>query len=135
MQDLRSLFGNLPSGDTVVNATVQGTAHGLGTFLAPLTLTVNTGSLDGSPSLAPNPMNPRGVLTFTTARPGHVTARIYDLRGRVVRTVVRGWLSAGHQYLTLDGRGDRGEQLSSGVYMYRIELPDRNVTGKFTIMK
>jgi hypothetical protein len=41
-----------------------------------------------SASVTPNPLNPAGVLTFETSRPGPVRVTIFDVRGRKIRVLM-----------------------------------------------
>jgi hypothetical protein len=70
----------------------------------------------------PNPFNPATTLTFELARPEVVSLRIYDLSGRVIRSILTPTrLPAGPHALRWDGSDDLGRALSSGVYLYRLE--------------
>lgn len=87
-------------------------------------------------SVSPNPLNPAGVLAFRTSRQGPVTVRMFDLSGRLVRTLVESQiLPAGSHEAPIDGHGAGGEILATGVYFYRVETADGAATGRFTIMK
>lgn len=57
-------------------------------------------------------------------RPLAAEAAIYDLRGRLVRTVHRGPLARGLTTVTWDGRGQGGERLAAGVYLLRFSAGD-----------
>jgi hypothetical protein len=94
----------------------------------------HTGSLYAS--VVPNPLNPAGVLTFTMTKAGPVTVKVFDLHGRLVRTLMEAPLvPAGRHELTIDGRGERGYVLASGVYFYRVETAAEVVTGRIAILK
>jgi hypothetical protein len=87
-------------------------------------------------SVAPNPLNPSGMLSFNTVKPGRVRVTMFDLQGRLVRTLTEmPVLPAGEHAVRIDGRGERGEVLPSGVYFYRVDSPDGAVTGHFAILK
>jgi hypothetical protein len=87
-------------------------------------------------SLAPNPLNPIGTLRFTTARPGPARVRVFDTRGRWVRTLLDDrMLPAGAHQIRIDGAGRRGETLGSGVYWFRIDAIDGAATGRFALLK
>jgi len=87
-------------------------------------------------SLSPNPFNPSAVLTFKTEKAGPVRVRLYDTTGRLVRTLLdESYASAGYHDVRVDGRGDGGEHLASGVYFYRIETADGDVVGRASILK
>ncbi|RMF60940.1 MAG: T9SS C-terminal target domain-containing protein [Calditrichaeota bacterium] len=74
----------------------------------------------------PNPFNPVTTIRYTLAEPGHVKLEIYSISGRKVRTLVDGRQAAGDHAVQWDGRDDRGRQLASGVYLYKIK------EGRFT---
>ena len=87
-------------------------------------------------SVAPNPLNPAGVLTFRTATAGRVAVKMFDLHGRLVRTLTEvPLLPAGVHELRFDGRSDGGRALASGVYFYRIETAAKSMTGRIAILK
>jgi hypothetical protein len=87
-------------------------------------------------SFSPNPLNPRSKLTFTTARAGPAKARIFDIQGRLVRTLldVTNLEPGTHEY-SFDGRTGHGTQLSSGVYFYRVESTEETIGGQLVILK
>jgi flagellar hook assembly protein FlgD len=134
--DLRTLFAGLPKGTNTVTVTLEGDVSTGGKFRTTLTIdVVGTGGALAS-SLSPNPLNPEATLTFTTSLPGRVKASVFDLHGRLVRALETGvYLGAGYHDLHVDGRGDRGERLPSGVYYYRIETGEGEATGRFVIAR
>lgn len=69
----------------------------------------------------PNPFNPRTSLRFTLGEPAAVRLRIFDLRGRVTRTIDCGLLDAGEHAQIWDGRDDDGSSVASGNYLVRLE--------------
>ena len=87
-------------------------------------------------SVAPNPLNPVGSLSFYVGTAGHVRVQVFDRGGGLVRTMLDvPAMAVGSQHVSIDGRGDRGAQMASGIYFYRINTPDGTVTGRFTILK
>ena len=74
----------------------------------------------------PNPFNPDTYIPYQLHSPAQVRLSIYDVRGALVRDLDLGYRAAG-QYLTSasaarwDGRDHRGERVSSGVYLYRLQ--------------
>ena len=134
--DLRTLFAGLAKGRHTVTATLQGDLSTGGTFQTPLTVDVvsNGGSL--ATLLSPNPLNPTANLTVSTSVPGNLAVAVFDLHGRLVRTIERGaYYGAGYHDFQVDGRNERGERLSSGIYYYRVETAEGTETGQFVIMK
>jgi hypothetical protein len=87
-------------------------------------------------AVAPNPFNPTGVLTFTTTMPGPVSIKLFDIRGGLVRTLIEARpLEAGSHEVGIDGRGEGGRPLASGVYFFRIEAPGETEAGRIAILK
>jgi flagellar hook assembly protein FlgD len=71
-----------------------------------------------------------------TSKPGFVRVKMFDLSGRLVRTLMdESHALAGFHSVKIDGRGEHGEKLASGVYFYRVETAQGRVQGRFTIMK
>jgi hypothetical protein len=70
---------------------------------------------------APNPFNPLTTIRYALPRDADVSLRIYDLRGRLVRTLLRGPEKAGEHAVVWDGRDARGAPAASGSYVYRLE--------------
>jgi hypothetical protein len=72
----------------------------------------------------PNPFNPATTVRFSLAGPGPASLRIYDVQGRVVRTLVDEPMVAGEHTVRWDGRTDSGAQAASGVYFMRLQTAD-----------
>jgi PKD repeat protein len=134
--DLRTLFAGLPKGTSAVTVTLEGDLSTGGRFRTTLTTNVvNTGG-GLAAFLSPNPLNPVATLTFTTSKAGRVSVSIFDLQGRLVRTLEPGaYLGPGYHDVQVDGRNEQGEPLSSGVYFYRVEAAEGTETGQFVIAK
>jgi PKD repeat protein len=117
--DLRTLFAGQPTGDYVVQ--IQGSLTSGGQFSGDVVLHVVGSGGALSASISPNPFNPEATVTFLTSREGRVTMALYDLRGRLVRTLLQDeLLPAGYHDVRVDGRDSRGDRLASGVYYLRI---------------
>jgi hypothetical protein len=88
----------------------------------------------------PNPFNPETWLPYQLADDAPVTLKIYNLNGRLVRTLALGVQKAG-VYLTRDkaaywdGRDDAGERVSSGVYFYTLRAGELVATRKMLVVK
>jgi len=69
----------------------------------------------------PNPFNPVTTITYGLAERAPVTLRIYDVSGRLVRTLVDEVQEPGRSYTVVwDGRNAYGRSVSSGVYFCRL---------------
>jgi flagellar hook capping protein FlgD len=87
-------------------------------------------------SLSPNPLNPTATLKFAASAAGSIRVRLYDIQGRLVRTLLdERQAEPGMRSVRIDGRDDHGASLASGVYFYRIELGEKSVSGRFAICK
>jgi len=69
---------------------------------------------------APNPFNPQTTLRFGIPEAGAVCLAIYDVNGRLVRTLVDGAVAAGMHEIVWDARDDVGRAVASGVYVYSL---------------
>jgi hypothetical protein len=83
----------------------------------------------------PNPFNPITTIEFALPRSGHVRISIYNTLGRQVRVLVNEPLPAGEYRITWNGRDFRGNQVASGIYLYRLEAGDFIVTKKMVLLK
>ena len=78
----------------------------------------------------PNPFREAAGLTFSLVRGGDVAAQIFDLQGRLVRTLARRGLSAGEHVLVWDGRDREGSSLPRGVYLTRWRAGSLSGSGR-----
>jgi hypothetical protein len=84
----------------------------------------------------PNPFNPATVIPFSLARSGRVEIRVFDVAGRLVRTLVNAPLPAGDHVTRWSGDTDHGARAASGVYFYRIVYPGGEISSrKMTILR
>jgi hypothetical protein len=76
-----------------------------------------------TPALAgsfPNPFNPVTTVRFGVPVESRVSLRIYDLQGRVVRTLVDDLVPAGWHEMRWDVRQDAGHRLAGGIFFLRM---------------
>jgi hypothetical protein len=84
----------------------------------------------------PNPFNPTTTIAYDVADPGGVvTLRIYDVSGKLIRTLVEGVQSPGQKRATWNGKNDRGQRVASGVYFYRLRAPRFDKTRKMVLVQ
>ena len=72
----------------------------------------------------PNPFNPITTIRYDLAQALRVRLVVYDLLGRVIRTLVDTEQAAGAYRVVWDSRNDAGRAVASGVYLYRLEAGD-----------
>ena len=86
-------------------------------------------------TVSPNPMAREGRFSFAIPSPGPVRLAVYDVRGRLVRTLENEIRPAGRYDVFFDGRDARGASLASGVYFLRLESSGRVATQRMTIVR
>jgi hypothetical protein len=87
-------------------------------------------------SVAPNPLKPGAYLRFTSANAGPVSVKIFDLSGRLVRTLMDAVpVPAGQHSVWIDAGGGGPGRLASGVYFYRVEEAGGFTRGRFVVLK
>jgi predicted lipoprotein with Yx(FWY)xxD motif len=83
----------------------------------------------------PNPFNPTTRITFGLSAPGHVSLRIYDAAGRLVRALVDEERPVGRYEESWDGRDSGGRAVASGIYFYRLVAGGFEETKKMALMR
>ncbi len=87
----------------------------------------------------PNPFNPTTTITFELPLEGteqqDVALHVYDIRGRVVTTLIDSPCEAGRHQIVWDGSNDQGERVPSGVYFSVLKTRDRTCTRKLMLLK
>lgn len=84
---------------------------------------------------APNPFNPQTTIVFAVDRPSGVRLGVYDLQGRLVRTLADRVYAAGEHRVVWDGRDESGSEMPSGLYLYRLEDGRRTQTRKMVLVR
>jgi len=84
----------------------------------------------------PNPFNPTTTIRFGLPAPSAVSLEIYDVAGRLVRRLKIGAVEpAGFHQVTWQGKDDRGRELGSGVYLYRLTVGEVVKTRSMTLVR
>ncbi|UCH82787.1 MAG: T9SS type A sorting domain-containing protein, partial [Candidatus Latescibacterota bacterium] len=85
---------------------------------------------------SPNPFNPSTVIRYDVpSGSGNVSLVVYDVNGRLVRTLKDAVETPGEKTVTWDGRDNAGEHVSSGVYFYRLVTPGYSETHKMVLIR
>jgi hypothetical protein len=69
----------------------------------------------------PNPFSSETTIEYSLAKAADASLRLYDVSGRLIRTLVHGLQPAGPSAVVWDGRDERGVRIGSGVYFARLE--------------
>jgi hypothetical protein len=83
----------------------------------------------------PNPFNPKTVISYDLPQTSQVQLVIYDVAGRVVRTLVDGEKPAGSHGAEWDGRDDGGRPVGSGIYFYAMRAGAWQSQKRLTLLK
>jgi hypothetical protein len=83
----------------------------------------------------PNPFNPVTNVTFTLPSRGHAKLSIYNIEGRLVKTLVDGEFDGGAKTVLWNGTDSRGNPVASGVYFYRLRAGADVMTKKMILLK
>ena len=86
---------------------------------------------------APNPFNASTVISFQIPAnmAGPTRLVIYNLTGQIVRVLTDGYLAAGAHVLAWDGRDGSGQEMASGVYIYRLEGTSFAITRRMMLLR
>ena len=134
-EDLGALFSTV-RGRTTLQVGLRGSLLDGRSISANFGVTVRGKECRPRASVFPNPLNPVGVLRFSTESPGPIVVRIFDVQGRLVAVPLStGFTAAGEHEVQLGGVGNRGLRLPSGVYAFRIDSAGGQETGRFAILK
>jgi hypothetical protein len=83
----------------------------------------------------PNPFNPTTTIRYTVAETSPVDITIYNVRGERVRRLLSETMPPGPHEVTWDGTNDRGQQVASGVYFYRLQVGGFADVKKMVVLK
>ena len=86
----------------------------------------------------PNPFNPKTRIHYTVPTGVGLAAvdlRIYDIAGRLVRSLERSNRPAGSYYVDWDGADNGGTISSAGIYLLRIRAGEWSATEKLILVK
>jgi len=85
----------------------------------------------------PNPFNPGTMIRFEVpgSAPVAVDLAVYDLRGRLVRTLVTGRTRPGLHEIHWNGRSDAGMRVAAGTYFSRLIWNGRTTTRPLSLVK
>ena len=83
----------------------------------------------------PNPFNPRTTIQFSLESREQVTIEIFNSLGQKVRTLLNESRGAGAHTVEWNGMDDGGNEVSTGVYLYRLVAGEMAQTKKMVLVK
>jgi flagellar hook capping protein FlgD/putative Ig domain-containing protein len=149
MDDILELFGRCSLPESLAVATIQGDLAGGGIFVAMIggKHVTDKGDHGGDGDKAggrkgklavriyPNPMNPKAAISFTLNEPSRVRVAVYDLTGRLVKTIQEGEFPAGENTVSWNGATRSGSRAGSGVYFVSVETASAHEVRHITVVK
>ncbi|MBD3276944.1 MAG: T9SS type A sorting domain-containing protein [Candidatus Aegiribacteria sp.] len=86
-------------------------------------------------SVAPNPFHSSASISFELSEPGWTSVTVYDLSGKIIRTLEDSELVTGQHSIVWDGLRENGEPVSVGLYLCRIQSGDFSETTGLCLLK
>ena len=83
----------------------------------------------------PNPFNPETVIPYQMPEAGDVSLIVYNVLGQQMRELLRTRQAPGFYKVTWDGRDNGGRQVSSGIYLIRMDANAFHHTQKMLLLK
>lgn len=83
----------------------------------------------------PNPFNPSTTIPYAVAEAGEVKLSVYNALGQQVRVLVDQMQMPGSYAASWDGRDDRGQVVSSGIYLYRLQAGEQEQVQKMLLAR
>jgi len=83
----------------------------------------------------PNPFNPETTIKFNLKENSKVTIEIYNIKGQKVKTLMNDVKNAGYHSVIWDGKDDKGKNVTSGIFLYRMKADKYSSTRKMILLK
>jgi photosystem II stability/assembly factor-like uncharacterized protein len=83
----------------------------------------------------PNPFRENATISFAATRRTDLEVGIYNIEGRLVRGLLKGWAKPGSYDITWDGRNEVGALVSPGVYFVRVTNARQVTSAKAVLIR
>ena len=83
----------------------------------------------------PNPFNPTTTLKYEMGSAGSVSIDVFDVNGRKIRSLYNGIQIPGQHEIRWDAKDDHGRSMSSGVYLFKVNVNGKQQTAKSLLLK
>ncbi len=83
----------------------------------------------------PNPFHHSAAISYMLPASGSVALKIYDITGRLVKTLVDESQESGVYRVQWDGKDTSGQGVPSGIYFYRLLAGDSTSTKKMILLR
>ena len=127
--------------DTIINLNDQdyyGAAPDMGATETEFILNIENELLPNNFALyqnQPNPFNPITTLRYDLPQNEMINITIYDMKGRIIKTLVNSSQTAGHKTIQWNATNDKNKPVSAGLYLYTIQAGEFRQTKKMVLLK
>ncbi|MBN1326425.1 MAG: T9SS type A sorting domain-containing protein [Candidatus Cloacimonetes bacterium] len=83
----------------------------------------------------PNPFNPSTIIDFSLSENQPVLLDIFNLKGQKIRSLANEILTSGSHRFIWDGTDEQRKPVSSGIYLYRLQVAGKSLTRKMVLAK
>ncbi len=83
----------------------------------------------------PNPFNPTTTIQYEIPKTGSVDVAIFDIQGRLVRSLEHTCKQAGTHSVVWDGKNNSEGSISSGTYFCRVSFENKILVTKLVLIK
>lgn len=84
----------------------------------------------------PDPFNTSTHIRFLLTEPAQVSLKVYDIRGKLIQTILAEQLLTGqHHIFEWNGQNNEGKTASSGMYLFQLQVGDRQIVEKCLFVK
>ncbi len=83
----------------------------------------------------PNPFNPTTRISFNLPKATRVRLDIYNIRGELINRLVDKQQTPGVYEILWDGKNMSGQQMSSGIYFYKLHAGSFQQVRQMTLLK
>jgi len=86
-------------------------------------------------AVGPNPVGSSTTIVYGIPAETKVSIKIFDVRGRLVKSVVDGIKAPGEYKIGWDGRNRDGSQVAAGIYFVRLDAAGRHISKKAVLVR
>jgi len=86
-------------------------------------------------SAKPNPFKTQTAIRYSLSAQAKISLLVYDINGRTVNTLINETRQPGIYSTIWNGRNERGQKVSSGIYFYKLQTPNYYSTKKILLIE
>ena len=83
----------------------------------------------------PNPFNPQATISYQINANDNVELSIYNMLGQQVAILVNDFIESGDYNVVWNGIDLNGNEVSSGIYIVKLEISNQVISNKITLLR